>query len=100
MGLSPEARPLLHAGRSGIEVGRDLVIGSSMDRITFDPQQCGGRPCIRGMRIRVKDVLEMLAAGTTEATILTDFPYLEQEDIRACLKFAAAEMDHSILRAA
>ena len=52
------------------------------------------------MRIRVKDVLEMLAAGTTEAAILADFPYLEQEDIRACLKFAAAEMDHSILRAA
>ncbi len=59
------------------------------DRITFDPEQCGGRPCIRGMRIRVQDVLEMLACGMKEETILADFPYLESEDIRACLCFAA-----------
>jgi uncharacterized protein (DUF433 family) len=52
------------------------------------------------MRIRVKDVLELLAAGLAEAEILADFPSLESEDIRACLRFAAAEMDHSILRAA
>lgn len=71
-----------------------------IDRITFDPEQCGGRPCIRGMRIRVKDVLEMLAGGASEAEILEDFPYLEADDIKACLTFAAAEMDHSILRAA
>ncbi|MDD5201255.1 MAG: DUF433 domain-containing protein [Terrimicrobiaceae bacterium] len=71
-----------------------------MDRITFDPDQCGGRPCIRGMRIRVKDVLEMLGGGASESEILTDFPYLEAEDIRACLEFAAAEMDHSIVKVA
>lgn len=71
-----------------------------LDRITFDPDQCGGRPCIRGMRIRVKDVLEMLAGGASEAEILEDFPYLESDDIKACLTFAAAEMDHAILRAA
>jgi len=71
-----------------------------LDRITFDPEQCGGRPCIRGMRIRVKDVLEMLADGETEKQILEDFPYLEAEDIRACLEFAAAEMDHAILKIA
>lgn len=71
---------------------------SYTDRITFDPEQCGGRPCIRGMRIRVKDVLEMLGGGATEAEILTDFPYLEVEDIRACLEFAAVEMDHSIVK--
>ena len=71
-----------------------------LDRITFDPEQCGGRSCIRGMRIRVKDVLEMLAGGASEAEILADFPYLEAEDIKACLAFAAAEMDHSILSAA
>jgi uncharacterized protein (DUF433 family) len=70
-----------------------------MSRITFDPAQCGGRPCIRGMRIRVKDVLELLAAGGTEKDILSDFPYLETEDIRACLAFAAEEADHPILRA-
>jgi uncharacterized protein (DUF433 family) len=68
-----------------------------MSRITFDPAQCGGRPCIRGMRIRVKDVLELLAAGVAETEILTDYPYLEQEDIRACLAFAAAEVDHPVL---
>lgn len=73
---------------------------SYVDRITFDPDQCGGRPCIRGMRIRVKDVLEMLGGGASESEILTDFPYLEAEDIRACLEFAAAEMDHSIVKVA
>jgi len=71
-----------------------------MSRITFDPNQCGGRPCIRGMRIRVTDVLELLAAGETEDNILADFPYLERDDIRACLAFAAAQIDHPVLRAA
>ena len=73
---------------------------SYMDRITFDPEQCGGRPCIRGMRIRVKDVLEMLGGGATEAEILTDFPDLEAEDIRACLQYAAAQANHAVLLAA
>ena len=67
------------------------------DRITFNPNQCGGRPCIRGMRIRVKDVLDLLAAGVAEAEILTDYPYLEAEDISACLTYAAAEADHPVL---
>ena len=73
---------------------------SPESRITFDPAQCGGRPCIRGMRIRVKDVLELLAAGVAEDEILADYPYLEREDIRACLTFAAGEVDHAILTAA
>jgi uncharacterized protein (DUF433 family) len=60
-----------------------------MERITFNPEQCGGRPCIRGMRIRVKDVLDLLAAGVSEADILADYPYLEADDIRACLAYAA-----------
>jgi uncharacterized protein (DUF433 family) len=68
-----------------------------MNRITFDPRQCGGRPCIRGMRIRVKDVLDLLAAGVDEAEILRDFPYLEAADIRACLEYAAAQADHPVL---
>ena len=67
------------------------------DRITFNPNQCGGRPCIRGMRIRVKDVLELLAAGVSEPEVLEDFPYLEAEDIRACLEYAAQELDHPVL---
>jgi uncharacterized protein (DUF433 family) len=69
-------------------------------RITFNPNQCGGRPCIRGMRIRVKDVLDLLAAGVPEPEILADFPYLEADDIRACLEYAAQELDHPILVAA
>jgi hypothetical protein len=50
---------------------------SLLDRITINPDQCGGRPCIRGMRIRVRDVLDMLAGGATPETILKDFPYLD-----------------------
>jgi len=69
-----------------------------LDRITFNSEQCGGRPCIRGMRIRVKDVLDMLAAGSSEKEILGDYPDLETQDIRACLEFAASEMDHTILK--
>ena len=68
-----------------------------MERITIDPEQCGGRPCIRGMRIRVVDVLDMLAEGATEAEILQDFPDLEAGDIRACLAYAARYFDHPVL---
>jgi uncharacterized protein (DUF433 family) len=71
-----------------------------MERITFNPDQCGGRPCIRGMRIRVKDVLDLLAAGVSEAEILDDYPDLEAEDIRASLAYAAEESDHPVLVAA
>lgn len=59
------------------------------DRITIEPGKRGGKPCIRGLRITVQDVLEYLAGGMTEAEILADFPDLEVEDIRACLAFAA-----------
>ena len=62
-------------------------------RITFNPEQCGGRPCVRGMRIRVSDILELLAAGIGAEQILRDFPDLEAEDIKACLRFAAARVD-------
>lgn len=67
------------------------------DRITVNPKQCGGRPCIRGMRIRVKDILDMLSEGATEQEILKDFPDLELEDIRACIAYAAAYFDHPVL---
>ena len=69
-------------------------------RITVDPNVCGGRPCIRGMRVRVKDVLEMLASGMTTEDILKDFPYLEADDISASLEYAAKQVDHPILQAA
>ena len=65
-------------------------------RITADPQTCGGRPCIRGLRVRVKDILEMLAGGSTRQEILGDYPYLEDEDITAALEFAARATDHPI----
>lgn len=71
-----------------------------LSRITINPNQCGGRPCIRGMRIRVKDVLDLLAAGVSEQAILADFPYLEIEDIRASLEFAAAQSDHAVVKSA
>ena len=70
------------------------------ERITVDPNQCGGRPCIRGMRIRVKDVLDLLAAGVSEQVILKDYPYLETDDIRAVLEYAAAQSDHPVLQLA
>jgi len=67
------------------------------DRITFDPEQCGGRPCIRHYRIRVKDVLDMLADGVPEADILEDYAFLQIEDIRACLEFAAEQVNYPVL---
>ncbi len=70
-----------------------------LDRITIDPEQCGGRPCIRGMRIRVGDVLELLAAGETPEQILEEYPYLEPEDISACLQYAARRLNHPVLAA-
>ena len=56
------------------------------DRITVNPKQCGGRPCIRGMRIRVSDVLDILAAGLSQEEILAEHPDVETEDIEACLR--------------
>ncbi len=60
-----------------------------LKRVTMNPQQCGGKPCIRGMRIRVSDILEMLAENVSQTEILADFPDLVAEDIQACLLFAA-----------
>ncbi len=71
-----------------------------MDRITIEPGKCGGRPCIRGLRIRVKDLLEMLADGAQPEAILRDFPDLEADDIRAALLYAAGGSDHVVLKAA
>ena len=70
-----------------------------LTRITLDPEQCGGRPCVRGQRIRVSDVLELLAAGQTSAEILSEYPYLEADDISACLLYAARRLDHPTVAA-
>ena len=69
-------------------------------RITIRPEQRHGQPCIRGMRIRVVDVLEMLANGATEAEIVEDFPDLEADDIRACLAYAVTQLGHPVIAAA
>ena len=70
---------------------------NSQDRITSNPEQCGGRPCIRGMRIRVIDVLDLFAAGLTAEKILEEMPDLEREDLKAALTYAARRLDHPVL---
>lgn len=70
-----------------------------LDRITVNPKQCGGRPCIRGMRIRVIDVLDMLASELSVTQILADYPDLEREDIAAVLQYARRRLDHPVLAA-
>lgn len=73
---------------------------SRLSRITIDDAQCGGRPCIRGLRIRVTDVLELLGAGAAFNEILEDYPDLEREDILAAIEYAAHQADHSVLLSA
>ena len=68
-------------------------------RITIDPAQCGGRPCIRGLRIRVRDVLDLLASGLSAEQVLEELPDLEREDISAALRFASSRVDHPIVAA-
>ena len=70
---------------------------SPIERITVNPRQCGGRPCIRGMRIRVTDVLDLLAAGLTRDEVLEELPDLEAEDIEASLRFASRRIDHPVV---
>ena len=68
-----------------------------IDRITINPDQCGGRPCIRGMRIRVVDVLDLFAAGLNAEAILEELPDLEMDDIKAALNYAARRLDHPVM---
>ncbi|MDX2275978.1 MAG: DUF433 domain-containing protein [Hyphomonadaceae bacterium] len=69
------------------------------DRITSEPDKFSGRPCIRGLRIRVTDVLDLLAAGLSHAEILAELPDLEAEDIKAAVAFAARRVDHPVISA-
>lgn len=71
-----------------------------LTRITVEPDKCGGRPCIRGQRIRVTDVLSLLSSGASIEEILEDYSTLEREDILAAMEYAARLTDHSILRSA
>jgi len=70
-----------------------------LDRITINPKQCGGRPCVRGMRIRVIDILDLFAAGLDAAKILDEMPDLEADDLKACLMYARRRIDHPLLAA-
>ena len=78
---------------------RRMIAPDLLQRITIRPDQCGGRPCIRGMRIRVIDILEQLAAGASHDEILADYPYLEADDIAASLLYAARRMNHPTVAA-
>jgi uncharacterized protein (DUF433 family) len=78
------------------------IVSESADelhRVTMKNGLCGGRPTLRGMRIRVQDVLDLLAAGATRQEILDDYPYLEDGDITASLQYAARQLDHPVLAA-
>lgn len=71
-----------------------------LKRITIEPGKCGGKPCIRGLRIRVSDILDLLAADAPPEEILADYPYLERADIQAAITYAARQMDHIVLKSA
>jgi uncharacterized protein (DUF433 family) len=70
-----------------------------LNRITVDDGKCGGRPCIRGQRIRVTDILELFANGASFDEILADYSFLEKEDLYAAIEYAAHQADHSVLQA-
>jgi uncharacterized protein (DUF433 family) len=72
-------------------------VSDLMQRITISLEQCGGRPCIRGMRIRVVDVLDLLAAGLSPQQILEELPDLEMADVQAAVAYAARRLDHPVL---
>jgi uncharacterized protein (DUF433 family) len=78
---------------------REGVMTEIFDRITVNPKQCGGRPCIRGMRIRVVDVLDLLASGLSAEEVLEELPDLQLADIQAALRFASQRVNHPILAA-
>ena len=71
-----------------------------LERITVEPGKCGGRPCIRGTRFRVMDLLELLASGASQEEILADYPFLQPGDIQAALLYAARQADHVVLASA
>jgi uncharacterized protein (DUF433 family) len=80
-------------------VTEESNLAAVADRITVNPDQCGGRPCVRGLRIRVTDVLDLLASGLSPEQVLEELPDLEVEDISACLRFASRRLDHPIVAA-
>ena len=90
------------AGAAGMMTsGSNLEVGlSELHRITVDPERCGGRACVRDLRMRVADVLDLLAAGESRQDILADYPYLEDADITASLEYASRQTDFAVLQVA
>ena len=104
MGILPPPRPPKHASRyRGRQRLGKLAYFSCMEavlsRITTNPRQCGGRPCIRGMRIRVADVLQLFATGLSAEQVLAELPDLEAADLQAALQYAARQIDYPRLAA-
>ncbi|HEX4028200.1 MAG TPA: DUF433 domain-containing protein [Rhizomicrobium sp.] len=101
-GKSPNKLLRLNVLKTDLEVPSQGGRGARtlLSRITVAAEICGGRPCIRGMRIRVGDILDLLAAGNDRSQILADYPYLETEDIEAALEYAAQALDHRVIKAA
>lgn len=84
----------------GIFTHRGGMTLAGFPRISVNPTVCGGRPVVTGTRVRVTDVLEMLAGGATPAEVAADFPYVSEEDVRAVLAYAASQADHPVVLAA
>lgn len=76
-----------------------MLMNDLLKRITFNPEQCGGRPCIRGMRIRVSDILDLYSSGLSSDEILKEMPDLEAEDLKAALVYASRKLDHPVIAA-
>jgi uncharacterized protein (DUF433 family) len=106
-GKTPNKRVHLHVLKSDLTVSEPAEGGQAqqaklalLERVTYDADVLGGRPLIRGLRVSVGDVLDLLAAGASREEILADFPYLEDEDISAALEYAARAVDHRVVNAA
>jgi uncharacterized protein (DUF433 family) len=94
--LPPRFLPAKEDSRAGEKlITSDVALS---ERITIDPEQCGGKPCIRGYRMRVADVLDLLSAGASWEEILADYEFLEREDIQACLDYASARAKHAVVK--
>src|SRR5260370_19267457 len=98
---SKKAARALLAGAAGLWQGvTQMANAELLQRITIEPGKCGGRPCIRGLRIRVADVLHLLSAGATFEEILADYPFLQREDILPAIEYAALQTEHIVLATA
>ena len=99
-GILPEPLvPLPFVGKTAyLDLGSEIMNLERLGRITVEEGKCGGRPCIRGHRIRVSNVLELLGAGASIEEILADYAFLEREDILAAIDYAAYQTDHVVLR--